>query len=83
MAKIISMGEEKITGKFTSEEVQYDADFFLESLKGQLKEVIIIGIDHKNRPLLSTSMKMDETNFLIDITKNLLITSSLGEIEDE
>ena len=83
MAKIISIGEEKNIGKFSSEEIKYDPDFFLESLKGQLKDVVIMGIDHNDRPILSTSMFMAETNFLIDITKNLIITNSLGEIEDE
>ena len=83
MAKIISINEEQNAGKFSSEETKYDADFFLESLKGQLKDVIIIGIDHSDRPILSTSMTMAETAFLMDVTKNLLITSSLGETEDE
>jgi len=83
MAKIISINEEQNAGKFSSEEIKYTPDFFLESLKGQLKDVIIIGIDHDDRPLLSTSITMAETAFLMDVTKNLLITSSLGEIEDE
>ncbi len=81
MAKIISIGKE--TFQETENEDVYEPDYFLDQMKGKLKKLVIVGIDHEDSPVISASINLVETSFLLSVAQTLLINNSLGELYEE
>jgi hypothetical protein len=52
-------------------------------MKGKLKKLVIIGVDHEDSPVISASINLVETNFLLSVAQTLLINNSLGEFYEE
>ena len=84
MAKIISIGKDcfQATEDIIEEET-HEPDYFLDQMKGKLKKLVIIGIDHEDAPVISASINLIETNFLLSVAQTLLINNSLGELYEE
>lgn len=84
MAKIISIGKDAFQAtEDIEDEGVYEPDYFLEQMKGKLKKLVIIGVDHEDAPIISASINLIETNFLLSVAQNLLINNSLGELYEE
>ena len=85
MAKIISIGKDcfQATEDIVEDENVYEPDYFLDQMKGKLKKLVIVGIDHEDSPVISASINLVETNFLLSVAQTLLINNSLGELYEE
>ena len=84
MAKIISIGKDcfQATDDIVEEEI-HEPDYFLDQMKGKLKKLVIVGVDHEDAPVITASINLIETNFLLSVAQNLLINNSLGELYEE
>ena len=84
MAKIISIGKDCFQGtEDIVEEDIHEPDYFLDQMKGKLKKLVIVGIDHEDSPVISASINLVETSFLLSVAQTLLINNSLGELYEE
>jgi hypothetical protein len=86
MAKIISIGKDTFQATEdvgVVDENVYEPDYFLEQMKGKFKKLVIVGIDHEDSPVISASINLIETNFLLSVAQTLLINNSLGEFYEE
>ena len=83
MAKIISINKNSFQENEDDNDCVYEPDYFLDQMKGKLKKLVIIGIDHEDAPVISASINLIETNFLLSVAQTLLINNSLGEFYEE
>ena len=86
MAKIISIGKDTFQGiedVGVMDEGVYEPDYFLDQMKGKLKKLVIVGVDHEDAPVISASINLVETSFLLSVAQTLLINNSLGELYEE